>query len=87
MTSGYSVVSDAQREQFREEGLCILEGVIDPATVTMLREECSYFLGYIDAVMDEQGSRPSALPIAAAATSSPTATASAGACAASSSAS
>jgi hypothetical protein len=55
MTNGYSVVSDAQRAQFREEGLCILEGVIDPDTVTMLREECSYFLGYIDAVMDEQG--------------------------------
>ncbi len=55
MTNGNSVVGDAQREQFREEGLCILEGVIDSETVTMLREECSYFLGYIDAVMDEQG--------------------------------
>ncbi|MDE0023448.1 MAG: hypothetical protein OXP69_03445, partial [Spirochaetaceae bacterium] len=55
MTNGNSVVGDAQRERFREEGLCILEGVIDPETVTMLREECSYFLGYIDAVMDEQG--------------------------------
>ena len=50
-----SLVSDAQREQFRDEGLCILKGVIDPETVTMLREECSYFLGYIDAVMDQQG--------------------------------
>ena len=55
MKNGASVVSDAQREQFRDEGLCILEGVIDTETVTMLREECSYFLGYIDAVMDEQG--------------------------------
>ena len=55
MKNGTSVVSDTQREQFREEGLCILESVIDTETVTMLREECSYFLGYIDAVMDEQG--------------------------------
>lgn len=55
MKHSNSVVSDRQREQFREEGLCILERVIDPETVTMLREECSYFLGYLDAVMDEQG--------------------------------
>ena len=55
MTNGKPVVTDAQCEQFREEGVCILEGVIDTCTVTMLREECSYFLGYIDAVMDEQG--------------------------------
>ena len=55
MANGNFAVSDAQREQFRAEGLCILEGVIDPDTVTMLREECSYYLGYIDAVMDEQG--------------------------------
>ena len=42
MKTNASVVSDAQREQFREEGLCILEGVIDREKVTMLREECSY---------------------------------------------
>ena len=54
MASHTSVVSDAQRAQFRDEGLCILENVIDAETLTTLREECSYFLGYIDAVMDEQ---------------------------------
>ena len=52
---GRLLVSDAQRERYREEGTCILERVIDADTLTMLREECSYFLGYLDGVMDERG--------------------------------
>ncbi len=47
-----SVVSDADRRQFAEQGYMVLESVIPPDVLTMLREECSYFLGYMDARMD-----------------------------------
>ena len=47
-----SVVSDPDRRQFAEQGYIVLQSVIPPDVLTMLREECSYFLGYMDARMD-----------------------------------
>ena len=43
-----------QKDQFQREGYCIIENVIGTDMLTMLREECACFLGYIDAVMDER---------------------------------
>ena len=44
-------VSAAQISQFQRDGFTILPDVIDVATLTMLREECAYFVGYIDGSM------------------------------------
>ncbi len=46
------LVSEAQRRQYADEGFMVLENVIGDDTLRMLREECSYFLGYMDARMD-----------------------------------
>jgi len=43
------------REQFREEGYFVLERVIPDEVVQMLREECAYFVGYMDGKMDALG--------------------------------
>ena len=48
------IVTNEQKAQFKSEGYCVIENVIDPDILTMLREECAYFLGYIDATMDER---------------------------------
>jgi ectoine hydroxylase-related dioxygenase (phytanoyl-CoA dioxygenase family) len=48
-------ISQQQREQYRQEGYMILPEVIPPAILQTLREECSYYLGYYDAVMDQKG--------------------------------
>ena len=45
-------VSQADRDLFAREGYMILPGVIPADYLTLLREECSYFLGYMDARMD-----------------------------------
>lgn len=45
-------VSEKQKALFREEGYMILEEIIPEEMLVMLREECSYFLGYIDAQID-----------------------------------
>lgn len=50
-----SVVTDEQRELYRTEGYMILEKVIPDDMLAMLRQECSYFLGYMDARMDAAG--------------------------------
>lgn len=47
-----SVVTDAHRRHYETEGYMILERVIPESMLTLLREECSYFLGYCDARMD-----------------------------------
>ncbi|MXW49628.1 MAG: phytanoyl-CoA dioxygenase family protein [Gammaproteobacteria bacterium] len=47
-----SVVSDADRRQYAERGFMVLKAVIPSETLTMLREECAYFLGYMDSRMD-----------------------------------
>ena len=43
-----------QKDQFQREGYCIIENVIGTDMLTILREECACFLGYIDEVMDER---------------------------------
>lgn len=49
------IVSPEQIAQFREEGYFVLERVIPDDVLQMLREECSYFLGYMDSWMDHHG--------------------------------
>ena len=46
------LVSAENRRLYAEEGYMILEGVIPDDSLQMLREECSYFLGYMDARID-----------------------------------
>jgi hypothetical protein len=52
-----NIVTEAHRELYRKEGYMILPGVIPAEMLTMLREECSYFLGYYDALMDSRGAQ------------------------------
>lgn len=56
-TSPRTLVSDTQLQQFHSEGYLILERVIPADMLTMLREECAYFLGYCDAEMDTRGAQ------------------------------
>lgn len=49
------VISEEQRALYRNEGYMILAGVISPEMLTLLREECSYYLGYFDSIMDAKG--------------------------------
>ena len=48
-------ITEAQRELYRQEGYLILPGVIPSDLLEMLREECSYYLGYYDSIMDAKG--------------------------------
>ncbi len=48
-------IPQEQIDQYHDEGYMILEAVIPEALQQMLREECSYFLGYMDAEMDAEG--------------------------------
>lgn len=48
-------ISNDQREQYQREGFLILPAVIPGDMLTMLREECSYYLGYYDSIMDAKG--------------------------------
>jgi ectoine hydroxylase-related dioxygenase (phytanoyl-CoA dioxygenase family) len=48
-------ITDAQKQQYQDEGYFILEAVIPPAHLEMLREECHRFIGLIDAEMDRLG--------------------------------
>src|SRR6185436_15849742 len=50
-------ISKAQRDLYQQEGYMILPGVIPPDLLEMLREECSYYLGYFDALMDSKGTQ------------------------------
>lgn len=52
-----TVVSESQRRQYHEEGYMILERVIPDDLLTMLREECHYFVGYQDGQMDARGQK------------------------------
>jgi hypothetical protein len=51
------LITQAQRELYHQEGYLILPGVIPPEMLEMLREECSYFIGYMDALMDSKGAK------------------------------
>jgi len=55
MIERVNIISESQRELFHREGYLILPGVIPADTLQMLREECSYFLGYYDSMMDAKG--------------------------------
>lgn len=46
------LISEADKALFREEGYMVLESVLSEQTLQMLREECSYFIGYFDARLD-----------------------------------
>lgn len=48
-------ISNEQRESYRSEGYMVLPAVIPPDMLIMLREECSYYLGYFDSIMDAKG--------------------------------
>ena len=48
-------ITSAQKELYHREGYMILPGVIPEDMLVMLREECSYYLGYYDALMDSKG--------------------------------
>lgn len=54
-TATSSRIPQDQVDQYHSEGYMILEGVIPENMLQMLREECSYFLGYMDAEMDAKG--------------------------------
>ena len=49
------LVTDAMKTQYADEGYMVLEGVIPPIMLDLLREECAYFLGYNDGQMDAAG--------------------------------
>jgi len=48
-------IKDADRSRYRDEGFMVLKNVIPGDVLQMLREECSYFLGYYDSIMDAKG--------------------------------
>ena len=50
-----TLITPGQRALYHTEGYMILPGIIPPDMLTMLREECSYFLGYKDSQMDSKG--------------------------------
>jgi ectoine hydroxylase-related dioxygenase (phytanoyl-CoA dioxygenase family) len=48
-------ISSEQREKYRNEGYMVLPAVVPSDMLAMLREECSYYLGYYDSIMDAKG--------------------------------
>src|SRR5208337_2823407 len=50
-----NIVPESQRESYQKDGFMILRGVIPASLLEMLREECSYYLGYYDSMMDTKG--------------------------------
>lgn len=50
-----SIVTQQHRDLYRTEGYMILPGVIPTDMLEMMRQECSYFLGYCDGQMDAKG--------------------------------
>ncbi len=46
------LITDEDRQLFADEGYMILREVIPADLLQMLREECSYFIGYMDARID-----------------------------------
>lgn len=45
-------IDDSQKKLYHDEGYMILESVIPEDLLTILREECHYFVGYKDGQMD-----------------------------------
>jgi ectoine hydroxylase-related dioxygenase (phytanoyl-CoA dioxygenase family) len=50
-----TTVTEKHREQYREEGYCILENVIPAAHLDLLRSQCRRFMDKVDAQMDAAG--------------------------------
>src|SRR5438477_12993763 len=48
-------ISDEQKQQYKTEGYCILERVIPPDQLEMLRDQCQHFIDVINAEMDAEG--------------------------------
>jgi len=53
METGF--ITDEQKQLFADEGYMICEKIIPDDMLQMLREECSYFIGYQDAELDVEG--------------------------------
>ena len=49
------LMTSAQREQYREEGWCVLPGAMPPKHLAALRAECARFIARKDAEMDAAG--------------------------------
>ena len=54
-TTGGSLITEAQRKQFQEEGYFLLERVIAPAQIEALRGEAARFIEMMYAEMDKVG--------------------------------
>jgi len=50
-----SVVTPLHKKLYDTEGFMILPSVIPKETLEMLREECSYYRGYFDAILEGKG--------------------------------
>ena len=48
------LVSKRNKASFAEEGYMVVESVLSAETLEMLREECAYFVGYMDAQLDSR---------------------------------
>ena len=49
------MINAIHQQEYREKGFTILPDVIDADMLRMLREQCAYFLGYIDGSMKARG--------------------------------
>ena len=54
-------VTQRHIDEFNGRGFTVFKDVIDATMLTMLREECAYFLGYMDASMDARGKETSGI--------------------------
>jgi len=53
--TGAPIVTEAQKQQYQDEGFMILESVIPEDMLQMLREECHYFIGWKDGQLEQRG--------------------------------
>ena len=58
-------ITDAQKQQFQEEGYFILENVIPEPFLELLRGECGTFINQADAEMERQDARTYSVSIIA----------------------
>lgn len=56
-----SVVSDQQKQQFKDEGYFILEKCVPPEHLELLRNNCQEFIDAMDAEMDAKGTTRSGI--------------------------
>lgn len=48
-------INQSKIDQYKQEGYMILERVIPNQALAMLREECAYFIGHTDGVLEAEG--------------------------------